>query len=663
MECCFCGTSTQVPPEYFSHVDVGGLRNDRFERPELAHGSVEYDVSGEYLVRPPVPPTFFFLIEVTSAAISSGATASVCASLAQLLEELPGGDRTRVGIATFDSKIHFYSLPSSSSTDTTGGGGEEEGGAASMLVVSDVAEPFCPLGGNAAAMNVHQHKSALKALLESIPKTFAATANAAAGAESCGGAALAAAVAALKGGVGGRLMVFLTSLPRVGVLALRPRESGRPPSERDVLDVLTVPPDAKGYSTLAQDAAECQVSIDIFSLSQGYVDLATLGTLCAETSGSLHRYNPFVPAADVARFHNDLRWSLVRPQGFEAVARLRVSAGIAVDNFVGAFHRRNPTDLHFPALSCDHSIAARLVHEERLREGSEVYLQYALLYTSTEGRRRVRVHSLALPVTRSLGAVFRGADLDTYVTYVARKVSAQLPGRTIAACRETIIKSSVDTLVSYRKNVATASSSGQLILPEALRHLPLYSLGITKLPCFRTDARADSRAVWMHRLLTAPPDRMVPALHPRLIALHTLLERPHNAPKIPERLWLSAEKLDADGIFLLENGYDAHLFVGPAVSADACMALLGAPSPEAVDASQWSGPPALDNPLSKAILGVMDEIRRQRRCYMHLRLMRRGHPQESAFMATLIEDRSPSAGASYVEHLCGMHRQIQNKLT
>ena len=94
-----------------------------------------------------------------------------------------------------------------------------------------------------------------------------------------------------------------------------------------------------------------------------------------------------------------------------------------------------------------------------------------------------------------------------------------------------------------------------------------------------------------------------------------------------------------------------------------CQALLGVPPPEGVDARLWAGPPALDTPLCRVTNALLDEVRRQRRCYMHLRLMRRGHPHEAAFMAALVEDRSLSAGMSYVEFLCMLHRQIQNKLS
>lgn len=683
MVCCFCGRSTNVPSENFSHLSLDGVRRDRDQRPELCLGAVEYLVGGEYQVRPPTPPTYLFLIETTAGALQSGATAAACNCVAACLEELPGGANARVCIVTFDSAVHFYSFPLSTCSASSDTSGQPR-----MIVVSDVDDPFCPLAdaGLTLTLSSPAHTQAIRLLLESIPQRFA---ESHAG-ESAAGPALAASVQALKSGVGGRLVAFMASLPHSGVLALRPREAGRPPSEKDTLDVL-VPVTCKAasatpldlvksksqksenasswasYAKLASEAAEFHVSVDIFAMSQGYMDLATLSTLTSETCGSLHRYTPFRPSADMNRLYDDLRWCLMRPYGLEAVGRVRVSQGLVVESYAGSFHRRNPTDLHFPAISCEHTIAAKIVHEERLREGSEAYIQFALLYTSTDGRRRLRSLTVALPVTRSLGAIFRAADLDSYVTYVSRKVSAQLPGRSIAACRDVIIKSAVDTLVAYRRHVATASSSGQLILPESLKLLPLFALGITKLPCFRTDSRADSRAVWIARLLSAPPFRVLPALHPRFMQIpYDNLGVPESQSQLPDRLWLTAEKLQPEGIFILENGYDVYVYVGPGVSRDTCTALLGVARPEAVDESQsqWgSGPPVLETPLNRHVHEILLEIRRQRQSYMHLRLMHRGHPQETAFLASLIEDRSPSAGMSYVEFLCLLHRKIQNKLT
>ena len=77
-------------------------------------------------------------------------------------------------------------------------------------------------------------------------------------------------------------------------------------------------------------------------------------------------------------------------QGLEALARLRCSRGLSVAGYFGSFHRRGPTDIDMPSINSDQSIAVQLRLDEKLQEGVEAYLQFALLYTSTSGQRLVR---------------------------------------------------------------------------------------------------------------------------------------------------------------------------------------------------------------------------------------------------------------------------------
>lgn len=87
------------------------------------------------------------------------------------------------------------------------------------------------------------------------------------------------------------------------------------------------------------------------------------------------------------------------------------------------------------------------------------------------------------------------------------------------------------------------------------------------------------------------------------------------------------------------------------------------PSLDALDPSRPLLLPELDTPLSAAARALLDEARRQRAAYLRLRVVRRGDAAaEQAFYSALVEDRSPAAGMSYVEYLCFLHRQIQNKL-
>ncbi len=86
---------------------------------------------------------------------------------------------------------------------------------------------------------------------------------------------------------------------------------------------------------------------------------------------------------------------LVR-QGWEAVGRLRISTGLDIERYSGSFFRRTTSDMDFPALSADHSFAIQLRHDGSLSTGRPVLLQYALVYSTASGHRRIRCRS---PVT------------------------------------------------------------------------------------------------------------------------------------------------------------------------------------------------------------------------------------------------------------------------
>ncbi|KAH9685662.1 hypothetical protein KPL70_014045 [Citrus sinensis] len=112
--CNFCG--------------LDGRCLDADERPELCRGTVEFAASREFMMRNVMPPVYFFLIDVSTDAVQTGATAAACSAIMQVISDLPvsssvslcvgfsdleraeEGPRTMIGIATYDSTIQFYNL-------------------------------------------------------------------------------------------------------------------------------------------------------------------------------------------------------------------------------------------------------------------------------------------------------------------------------------------------------------------------------------------------------------------------------------------------------------------------------------------------------------------------------------------------------------------------
>ncbi|XP_057966867.1 protein transport protein SEC24 C [Malania oleifera] len=640
--CNLCGFTDETPRDYHCNLGPDGRRRDADERPELCRGTVEFVASKEYMVRDPMPAVFFFLIDVSLNAVQTGATAAACSAISQVIADFPEGPRTLVGIATFDSTIHFYNLKRALQQPL-------------MLIVPDVQDVYTPLQTD-VVVPLSECRQHLELLLESIPTMFQNNRTA----ESAFGAAIKAAFLSLKS-TGGKLLVFQSVLPSVGLGALSAREAeGRTnisAGEKEAHKLLQ--PVDKTQKTMAIEFAEYQVCVDIFITTQTYVDIASISVISRTTGGQIYYYYPFSALSDPAKLYNDLRWNITRPQGFEAVMRVRCSQGIQVQEYSGNFCKRIPTDVDLPGIDCDKTILVTLKHDDKLQDGSECTFQCALLYTTVYGQRRIRISTLSLPCTSMLSNLFRSADLDTQFACLLKQAAIEIPSNPLVQVRDQVTSLCISILHSYRKFCATVSSSGQLILPEALKLLPLYTLALVKSTGLRTDGRIDDRSFWINYVSSLSTPLVIPLVYPRMFAIHNLNSKEGDGSLIPTTIPLSSEHVNDTGIYLLENGEDGLIYVGNSADPIVLQQLFGISSVDEIPTQfvlQQYG-----NPLSKTLNDVVNEIRRQRCSYLRLKLCKKGDPSGMLFFSYMVEDKSPS-GLSYVEFLVHIHRQIQSKM-
>ncbi|XP_043719729.1 protein transport protein Sec24-like At4g32640 isoform X2 [Telopea speciosissima] len=640
--CNLCGFTDETPREYHCNLGPDGRRRDADERPELCRGTVEFVAPKEYMVRDPMPAVFFFLIDVSMNAIQTGGTAAACSAINQVIADLPEGPRTFVGIATFDSTIHFYNLKRALQQPL-------------MLIVPDVQDVYTPLQTD-VIVQLSECRQHLEQLLENIPTMFLSNKVA----DSAFGAAIKAAFLAMKT-TGGKLLVFQSVLPSIGIGALSAREAeGRvnvSAGEKEAHKLLQ--PADKILKTMAIEFAEYQVCVDVFITTQSYVDIASISVIPKTTGGQIYYYYPFSVLSDSAKVYNDLRWNVTKPQGFEAVMRVRCSQGLQVQEYSGNYCKRIPTDVDLPGIDCDKTIMVTLKHDDKLQDGAECAFQCALLYTTVYGQRRIRVTTLSLPSTTVLSNLFRSADLDTQFACFLKQAASETPTSPIPQIREQMTNFCINILHSYRKYCATVSSSGQLILPEALKLLPLYILALVKSIGLRADGRIDDRSYWISRVSAISTPLVVPFVYPNLMAIHDLVSKETDGSLVPPSKPLSSDNITDDGIFLLENGEDCLIYVGNSVNSDILQQIFEVSSineiPTQLVLQQY------DNPLSKKLNEAVNEIRRQRCSYLRLRVCKKGDPSGMLFFSYMVEDKTPS-GLSYVEFLVHIHRQIQTKM-
>ncbi|XP_042467739.1 protein transport protein Sec24-like At4g32640 isoform X1 [Zingiber officinale] len=640
--CNLCGFTNETPRDYLCNLGPDGRRRDADERLELCKGTVEFVATREYMVRDPMPAVFFFLIDVSLNAIQTGATAAACSAISQSLADLPDGPRTMVGIATFDCSIHFYNLRRASQQPL-------------MLIVPDIHDVYTPLHTD-VVVPLTECRQSVEQLLESIPSLFENNKVS----DSAFGAAIKAGFLALKP-TGGKLLVFQSVLPSVGIGSLSSREAeGRTnASAGDKEAHKLLQPADKTLKTMAIEFAEYQVCVDIFITAQTFVDIASISVVPGTTGGQVYYYYPFSALSDPGKLYNDLRWNLSRPQGFEAVMRVRCSQGLQVQEYAGSFCKRIPTDIDLPAIDCEKTIMVTFKHDDKFQENSECAFQCALLYTTVYGERRIRVINLSLPCTSMLTNLFRTADLDTQFACILKQAASSIPVNSLSQVREQITNLCINILHAYRKFCATVSSSGQLILPEALKLLPLYTLALVKSIGLRNDGRFDDRSYWASHVMSLSISLAVPLVYPRMISIHDLTAKENDGSLSSSNIPLSSEHINDDGIYLLENGEDCLIYVGNMVNPDTLQKLFGVTSVDGLPTQLVLQ--QFDNDLSEKLSDVMNEIRQQRCSYLRLRLCKKGDPSGMHFMSYMIEDKT-AGGLSYVEFLVHVHRQIQTKM-
>jgi len=240
-----------------------------------------------------------------------------------------------------------------------------------------------------------------------------------------------------------------------------------------------------------------------------------------------------------------------------------------------------------------------------------------------------------------------------------KQAANQISSSPLPQVREQVTNLCINILHSYRKFCATVSSAGQLILPEGLKLLPLYTLALVKSMGLRTDGRIDDRSFWISYVSSISTALAIPLVYPRMMAIHELMSKEMDGSLVPPSIPLSSEHVNDDGIYLLENGEDCLIYVGNSVDPDVMRQLFDISSLDEIQPQfvlqQY------DNPLSKKLNDVVNEIRRQRCSYLRFKLCKKGDASGMLFFSYMVEDKTPN-GLSYVEFLVHVHRQIQTKM-
>ncbi|XP_028779448.1 protein transport protein Sec24-like At3g07100 [Neltuma alba] len=640
--CNVCTLLNDVPSEYFAQLDATGRRVDLDQRPELTKGTVEFVAPAEYMVRPPMPPVYFFLIDVSISAVRSGMIEVVAQTIKSCLDELPGSPRTQIGFATFDSTIHFYNMKSSLTQPQ-------------MLVVSDLDDIFVPLPDD-LLVNLSESRSVVETFLDSLPSMFQNNVNV----ESAFGPALKAAFMVMSQ-LGGKLLIFQNTLPSLGIGRLKLRGDDARAYGTDKEHMLRLPEDPF-YKQMAAEFSKYQICANVYAFSDKYTDIASLGTLAKYTAGQVYYYPAFQSTIHGEKLRHELRRDLTRETAWEAVLRIRCGKGVRFTTFHGNFMLRSTDLLALPAVDCDKAFAMQLSLEETLLTTQTMYFQVALLYTASCGERRIRIHTAAAPVVTELGEMYRLADTGAIVSLLSRLVIEKTLSSKLEDARSAVQLRIVKALREYRNLYAVQHRlANRMIYPESLKFLPLYGLALCKSTPLRgghTDAPLDERCAVGYTMMALPIKRLLKLLYPSLTRLDEYLLKSDELKNIEKRLPLTGESLDSRGLYVYDDGFRFIIWFGKVLLPDIAMNLLGADF--AAELSKVSLKEH-GNEMSRKLIRILEKLRNTDNSYYQLcYLVRQGEQPREGFLilANLVEDQM-GGNSGYADWMLQLSQQVQ----
>ncbi|XP_055346247.1 protein transport protein Sec24C-like isoform X2 [Paramacrobiotus metropolitanus] len=655
-QCPFCFVATEVPQHYFQYLDSEGRRVDMMQRPELCLGTYEFLATKDYCKHEklPEPPAFIFMIDVSYRAISSGFVGMVCNMLRNELESLlpvetTGQDsKLRVGFATFSDSVHFFNLKANLNKP-------------SMMTVNDFTDMFVPIV-DGFLVKLEESGKMLDSLLEYIPQIFANSRET----DTILYPVIQSGMRALEAaGCPGKLFVFNFSLPVLDAPGKLKNREDRTLLGTDKEKTL-LKPQIPDYSKLGEECVSVGCCVDLFLFPNQYVDVATIGEVSRMTGGQIYKYNFFQPDKDGNRFLWDLRHDLKRNIAFDAVMRVRTNAGVRPTDYFGNMYMPNTTEVHLAALDSEKAILAEIKHDDKLEDKSIVHIQVALLYTSLSAQRRVRVMNLALNASTEFPEMYRCAEIDVIMNFMMKNSLKGLFEFSPAAIREGLAERTTKMLVAYRKHCSSQTPAGQLVLPESLKLLPIYTNCLSRSDIVSgtgSDVGADDRSWLIAHANALPVEHSTAFLYPRLYVLNEVTAE---NPDYFRQIRCTQEKMQETGCYLLENSIGMFLWVGRNVDGQFLQDVFGAPTTAQIEVDKVGDLvlSATKNPAVDRIKRFIDRTRATRPLHMRLTIVRQGDAtQENWFRRFLVEDKGVNAvQQSYVDFIYYLYNQIRDEL-
>ncbi|CAD8096688.1 unnamed protein product [Paramecium sonneborni] len=520
LRCNICTCMIKIPKNFLQPEDLD-------KRADLCTGSYDIKAGQEYQMRPPMAPAYFFMIDVSSK--SEGILGIMGQIIKDMIVEDKFNERTLFGFITYDTNIHLYNFNSKLKQ-------------VQMYVLTD--DNDMPTPGD-YLFNLQESKDIIVAFLNQLSVLFPKPKE-----KSTQFIAALNLTQKIMQDNGGKLII-LTSYP---IKELNITENQKSPLNH-------FQPTNNILKQICEKMHLNYICPSIFIVPAGFNNVGTLNQLVKYLNGDMFYYDDLTICTQ--RFYYDFLGVLGKDYTWESVFRIRLSIGWKIKCIYGNYTVKNADLLNVTCTEDQKVLMYELELNQPRAPYDNLYIQTALLYTSNNGERRIRVHNICIPITNSIKTIYSQIDQPCLAISLYKIALSQLNiAKDVKDCIQT-----KDFLIAATRSI----SNNCKLFKEPLDSLHSYMLGIMKSQILHynfdqlsvlTDYINYQRSIYQYLNV----DELVTYIVPQLYNISDLKEQECIYDDsgyfiYPQSISLVLEEVSNGGLLLMDCGNYLILFI------------------------------------------------------------------------------------------------------
>ena len=335
------------------------------------------------------------------------------------------------------------------------------------------------------------------------------------------------------------------------------------------------------FKNTGTELAHGQISFDLFDFSygqkKGYKNFKTFSDISARSSGNCYFYPEFNQRTHSLKFSNELYHNLSRKLAWEAVFRIRLSHGFTqLESFGNIQIKAKTQDLVLcPTMDSDRVISYEFekapedagANNGRVSRINKKYLfvQSALLYSTSEGQRRIRCHNIAVPLTNQVSEAYEFIDIIATSHMLTRKALSRFDQLTNVDASKAVVEASLNNLCKAIQRSARTPKGQHFEFSENIQYLIMYCLGVLKsqilsIPLMMNPLDTIDKVVYQRFLANSmSPEELLPVFSPQIINISDPDLNDQNYPPLEV---LERRSLRPDCIYLSYNAFGIYMYIG-----------------------------------------------------------------------------------------------------